>query len=351
MDQKEGFLDQRKLIKFDINSLGFPSWTLNERSKRRVLTIERENGTYSIESLRPFPNHFDQSVMKVIQYKFFNEVKDGSLELHTTRYEIAKIMMRGAKIAGEKIFIRIMQALEKLKYLQISFKGTFYTGNGYTERYFSQINDIIYAPAKTKNLCIIFNKQYISIQRETEYYKWIDIDVDLSLKRAASKRLYEILCTSFLERDTWAISIDYLAEKMAAEKRTGAKHYYPSDILAIIKPAIKEINEKTNLGIQFDYYKSNSVCSFKKIKKLESKIIPAKKIQEQPQENDKVSHSANLVRECMNHFHSLPAESQLKILDGIKRDSIIKSHPELSYQIYAYMDKYKLWQPHLHEQL
>ena len=46
----------------------------------------------------------------------------------------------------------------------------------------------------------------------------------------------------------------------------------------------------------------------------------------------------------MKYFNALPAEQKVKILEGIERDIIVKANPEISYQIYAYMDKYKIWQ-------
>ena len=48
----------------------------------------------------------------------------------------------------------------------------------------------------------------------------------------------------------------------------------------------------------------------------------------------------------MKFFNTLSAEQKVKILEGIERDIIVKANPEISYQIYSYIDTiYKIWQP------
>jgi hypothetical protein len=332
--------------KEDINFLDNPGWSLNYKSKETKITVKRENGTYELSGAKGLPNAFDQRVMMFVLRKFFMGKTDESLDFFTTRYEIAKGVLHSHKVSGEKNFDRIMIALEKWTGVLISFKGIFYAGDKRTTRYFSKIDDVI-LDEETKKLRIRINQQYFKHMQETKYYKLIDFDVYLSLRKATSLRLYEILCKSFLDRDTWLINIESLTEKMAAEKRSRAKNYYPSDIIPMLKAAIAEINQKTDLAIQFDYYKSNSVCSFKKIKAVKTikKIMPAKKDQSPKIEISVPSKTAHLVKQCMTYFQSLPAAQRVKILEGIDRDVIIKANPEYSYQIYAYMDKHKIWNP------
>lgn len=339
-------MKNEKILKEDINFLEYPSWVLNAKSKNQRLVIKKPNGTYELASSLVLPNHFDQLVFYFVLQKLFGETKFESFEIKTTRYDIAKHVIPNQKTLGTNNYNRIMEALKRWKALSIFFKGIFYSGDNYTERYFSKIDDVI-LDKKTKQLHIRFNQQYVTLLKETNYYKLIDFNIYNDLKRATSRRLYEILCKNFKERGSWSISVELLAEKMAMDKRKSAKSYYPSDVVALLNPAIKEINEKTDLGIQLDYYRSNNVCSFKKIKK-NAKIIPAKKAMLSLSEKtiqDKKTETNERVQKSMQYFNALPAEQKVKILEGIERDPIVKINPEFSYQIYAYMDKYKIWQP------
>ena len=115
-----------------------------------------------------------------------------------------------------------MASLEKLAHLDISFKGVFYSDGFHSTRFFSKIDDVI-LNEQTKKIFIRFNQQYVHMLKESKFFRNIDYNEYKRLKRPSSKRLYEILSKTFFDRDEWAIGIQALAEKMAADKRKDAK--------------------------------------------------------------------------------------------------------------------------------
>ncbi len=264
-------LEEKKIIKDDINFLEYPNWVVDEKTKQQHLVVERQNGKYEIFSPRGLPTHFDKIVLYCLLHKLF-AASNENLEITTTRYAIAKSIF-DRKITDTEQFARIMKALKKWKAVSINFEGIFYSDNSHSERYFSIIDDVI-LNSKTKKLYIRFNQQYIKQLNETTFYKLIDFDQYKKLKSAVSARLYEILIKNFKDRDMWVISIKNLAEKLTLEKRSNAKDYYPSDVLAQLRPGINEINKKTDLAVMFNYHKDQGMCTFQK---MPSTFKPAKK--------------------------------------------------------------------------
>jgi hypothetical protein len=267
-------MEFREIIKEDINFLEYPNWVLDSRTKLKRLFIDKSNGIYEVISPEGMPTHFDKIVIYCVQYLLLSKTSLASRELITSRYEIARNIFKG-KITGAYKFERIVKSLKKWKALYINFKGIFYEGDNYTERVFSVIDDIIHNPA-TKVLTIRFNEQYLLHLKETKFYRYIDFADYKRLTKAISARLYELLIKSFKQRDSWPINICNLAEKLTLEKRAKAKEYYPSDVLIKLKPAIAEINDKTELKISLDYKKDNNLCIFRSIRSSERVNNPPK---------------------------------------------------------------------------
>ena len=88
------------------------------------------------------------------------------------------------------------------------------------------------------------------------------------LKRPVSARLYEILVKTFKDREEWQIGIIKLPEKLTLSER------YPSQILKKVNPAVNEINDNTELKINFNYNKKTQICTFTKVKQAQSKDKP-----------------------------------------------------------------------------
>jgi len=330
-------VEEKKVIKDDINFLEYPNWVIDQKTKLQKLSIEKANGKYEITSPHGLPTHFDKIVLYCLLHHLF-AVSDNCLELTTTRYALAKSIF-GRKITDTKQFARIMKALKKWKSLSINFEGIFYADNVYTERYFSIIDDVI-LNRETKQLYIRFNQQYVLQLQETKFYKLIDFEQYRKLSRSVSARLYEILIKNFKDRDIWTISIKNLAEKLTLEKRSNAKNYYPSDVLAQINPGINEINKKTDLALHFVYDKNQEVCTFKK---TTDTFKPAKKDRAKQDHNDDAikakaqeQHDQKLAQ-CLSYFDSLEEDEKNKIINDISRDPFMRFIPEKSAQIFAYL--------------
>ena len=254
----------KKFLKEDINFLEYPLWIVNEKSKTYTWVIEKPHGRYEISSLKGLPNHFDRLVLYFLLSKLYSETQFQSLEIRTTRYEIARHLIEDQKIGGESTFQRIMQSLKKLQATNISFEGIFYEGDKYTTRFFGIIDDVVHNK-ETREVYIRFNQQYIQQLCNTNYSKINDFNEYKKLKRPIAARLYEILSKTFKDRPLWSIGIAALAEKLTLDKRPNTKNYYPCDILSNLKPAIEEINAKMSLKINLNYDKEARVCHFRSL--------------------------------------------------------------------------------------
>jgi hypothetical protein len=144
----------------------------------------------------------------------------------------------------------------------LNFEGVFYEGDKYTKRGFHILDG--YKLSEDGKLEIYFNEQYLEQLRNTNYFKLINFDEYKLLKRPVSARLYEILIKTFKDRDIWQIGIVRLAEKLTLEKR------YPSQILEKLQPAVNEINKNTGLKVNLDYNKETHICTFTKVKPIDS---------------------------------------------------------------------------------
>ena len=268
--------DDKLFLKDDICFLEYPSWLVSERSDLKTLTIEKENGRYTIsttDSVDRLPDRNDKIVLYYLLHELFSNIKLNSSKIITTRYKIAKNIIGNKKNICKANYERIMLSLERWTGIFIKFEGVFYNGDDYTNRYFHIIDNVI-LNKKTKELSIKFNEEYIKQLRETNYFKFINFNEYKKLKRPVSARLYEILIKTFKDRDTWQIGIVKLAEKLTLEKRKNIDNYYPSDVIIKLISALNEINKQTELHIKLDYNKKTRICTFTKVKKAQSEDKP-----------------------------------------------------------------------------
>ena len=256
---------KKSVIKEDLNFLEYPNWIITEKEGLKEFKIEKENGIYKIAtSSDTLPNRFDKIVLYYLLCKLFSGKVDSS-EIITTRYKLAKNIFYKTKSVGKTEYERIMLSLERWAAIFIKFDGVFYDGDSYTKRYFHVIDDVVLNEEK-RELYINFNEQYINQLKESNFCKFINFDEYKKLTKPTSARLYEILVKTFKDRGLWHISIIKLAEKLTLEKRKNIDTYYPSDILIKLRPAVNEINRKTELNVKLDYNKKTRICTFTKVK-------------------------------------------------------------------------------------
>lgn len=289
-------MDEKKIVKQDLNYLEYPNWVLDSRTKLQRLVVTKDYGTYELISPNGLPTHFDKLVLYCVLHKLWHATAFKELSFTTTRYEIATEILEGKATAPYQ-FERVLKALKKWQMVSISFEGVFYEGDAYTIRYLHIIEDVI-LNTKTKKLYIKFNEQYIHQLRESKFYKLIDFNEYKRLHRSISARLYEILVKTFKDRHKWHIDIQNLAEKLTIDKRSQAPRYYPSDVLTKLAPALIEINKKTELKINFSYDKVNSICIFSK---KEQPIDYEKSIVIQPH-TDPILSSLPSYKETLMHY-------------------------------------------------
>lgn len=339
----------KKIIRDDVNFLEYPNWVIGDKKIRHTWTVCKERGKYEITCPFGLPKHFDKIVLYCLLYKLHRENDLGEYKLVTNRYEIAKSIFGGNQFS-KNVYDRLLKSLRRWQSISINFEGVFYEGDGYTIRGFSIIEEFVLRK-DSGELTIRFNEAYVKQIEETKFYKLIDFEQYKKLHKASSARLYEVLCKTFQDRKEWAINIQLLAEKLTFEKSAGAQNYYPSDVLRYLKPAINEINKKTELEIDFQYNKETAVCVFKKVVKKASvskekdKFNPATRVDAQSSKKSTQTKD-NFVQQvslCIEYFEKLPKEEQDAITDGIQNDKM--TFLDKNMRIYLHMKSNNLWQP------
>ncbi len=331
-------MENKKLVKEDINFVEYPIWLVGRKNRDKVWTMEKINGTYEMIGLYGLPNFFDKKVLYSLLFRLIKKSGTNAYTLTTSRYEIAKDVYPGVKDFGKNKYNRISEALQTWFGLSIKFKGIFYEDNDYGTRSFHIINQLD-TREKSSKIIIEFGKSYIDQQNNTSFFRLIDFEQYRKLNKDSSARLYEILIKSFKGRNKWSIGLQNLAEKMTFEKREDAQNYYPSDILRHLKTAVNEINKKTELSFNFIYNHETSVCIFKEVPKQKESYVAATRDVKQDKQQDK--ENDNQKKEYMKKFKALSDDEQKTILKGIANDQFLKFIPDQELQIYAYMSHHK----------
>ncbi len=250
-------IKKKKNIKDDKNFLEYPLWILSKRSSVVKHIIEKENGIYEIStSSDKLPDRIDKLILYYLMEKLFEG--NPNSPIITTKYKIVKNVF-GCKGTAH-YYKRVLKSLERWSKISVEFKGIFFDGENYTDRFFHIIESCIF-DYKTNKISVSFNKDYIEQIKSSNYYKLIDFNDVIKLKRDVSVRLYELLVK---QRLPWTIDINKLAQKLTLARK------YPSDIIIKLKPAVNEINENTDLKVLFSSEKNkegNTICIFDKMVK------------------------------------------------------------------------------------
>jgi hypothetical protein len=331
--------DKNLVVLEYIHLLDLPTYVLDEKGNRKELDIIKPEGTFTMASTKSLPTHFDNKVLYCLLTKIIKDEKVFTHEVKTTRYAISTMLYKGKINSG--IFNRITNALEKYKYTIFRFEGKFYSQEEETVRLFSYIDDVVFNK-KTKELYVKFNQQYMTLIKESGLIKYINFDIYNSFNLAVSARLYQILCKVLEYNTSWSIGLQNLAEKMTLQKRSKAKSYYASDVLAKIKPGVNEISHKSPLKINFTYNKASDVVTFKRVKKASTSVVPAKKtVMKEP--NEMVPVVENQMSKYVDLFKSLSSSDQEFILDNIKREPFLEFLPTHDEKVFAFMSKSEKW--------
>ncbi|MBF0121676.1 MAG: replication initiator protein A [Desulfobacterales bacterium] len=284
------------LIKQDINFLDKPLWFQNVKHDGLGFVWKDIEG-YEYRTGYTPPDKVDILILLCLLLK--SQQNEYQCKIKSSKYEILKRC--NYPTTDQKYYERLEDSLKRWKNVAIEFKGTFYDGHNYSAIGFGILNDYEIDKA-TNRISVHFNEKWLLQIQESTFFKYINFEYFKALKRPLSRRLFEILCKTFKERNTWSIGVVKLGAKLPIFKRKikikdkieYKEVIYASDVITAINPCIKEINllSKTpGLGEKFGIHpddlftvshkitglKQDRVIHFTKIP-IDQKAITAKKV-------------------------------------------------------------------------
>lgn len=146
---------------------------------------------------------------------------------------------------GAPWYDRLEESLERWKEVSLKFNGIFYNGREYKTLHCG-IVDSWGIDDKSKLLWVRFSPEYLSMAKETAYYRYLNFDQVKRLRSPLATRLYQLLIKTFKTRDHWEIDSVLLAEKIPMKQR------FPAQIALKIKPAVRRIYKHTDLKITLE---------------------------------------------------------------------------------------------------
>ena len=236
-----------KIIKQDINFLNKPLWFLDIRNDGSGIIWKDIDG-YEYRSGYKAPDKMDMLILFYLMLK--SQMLDYKTEIEVSRREV--LIGCNLPARDNKYYKRVEDSLKRWLNISIHFEGTFYNNKRYMSIGFHIIDDYK-IDQQTKKVTVIFNQNWLLKIKESNFFKYINFSYYKSLKRAISRRLFEILCTKFYGGDRWQIHAIKLGAELGLSKRAvrikeGKKEvYYASDILVAVKPAINEINRLASI--------------------------------------------------------------------------------------------------------
>jgi len=225
--------DTKNMVRHSINLLEYPFWFQDERlaESTKEGTIWKDEAGYTYRCGYKAPVKTD--VIFLLYLLLQSQKNNYAQKVQLSRYQI--IQNCGLQ-RNSKWYARLEDSLERWKMVGIKFSGAFYDGNNYQTINFGII-DSWSIHEETKELTVIFSLSFIEMMLGKGFFKYINFSEFKQLRSPLATRLYEILCKSFHDRDTWEISAIKMAEKIPMKER------YPAHIVPKIKTAINRINK------------------------------------------------------------------------------------------------------------
>lgn len=227
-------------VKQDINLLEYPLWFQDEceaESNEKGFFWEHPNGKFVVKSTSKPPVKTDNIFLLYLLRQSQNQSwKD---EFFITRYQILKDC---GLDTNNSWYTRLIDSLDRWEQVHIEFNGGFYQGREYKTLHFGVIDSWGFEE-KTKRLRIRFSPEYLSIVKESSYFKLLDFDQVKALRSPLATRLYLLLVKTFKTRDRWPIDAVRLAKKIPMKQK------FPAHIALKIKPAVNRIYKYTDLKI------------------------------------------------------------------------------------------------------
>ena len=228
-------------IKQSINFLEYPLWFQDDRLAEKLplgqVWSDREGYVYRSGYKIPVKTDGIFLLYLLLQSQSNNYAESLSL----TRYQIIK---ECGKTISKVWYDRLEESLNRWLRVDISFKGSFYDGQKYSNMAFHIINSWK-LNENTKKLEVTFSPEFLQMMRGRRFFKYINFTEFKRLDSSLATRLYELLSKTFHGRDSWEIEAMKLAKKIPLALK------YPSDVIVKIKVAINRINKYTKLQILF----------------------------------------------------------------------------------------------------
>lgn len=279
------------LIKQDINFLEYPLYILKEKSLKEDINVVIGDKEYNLLVGYKTPTSMDILFL----YYFINILQKSNYSTEKLKIKQSSLIKDLFASRSSFYYLKLKESLKIWRNIGMSFRGSFYDGKEYLAMEFGILNT---GKINKDGLVEVeFNDIFLSILKNTNFYRYININEFMELKKPISRRLYEILKKS---------SFPYKIEISKLAKKIPLKQKYASQIMQKIKPAIKEINEKTDLKIDLSLYKNDSsefICIFEK--KLENNLL----------ENHEILSNNNIVFEnLLMKIPTLKKTSKVKAL-------------------------------------
>lgn len=227
-------------VKQDINLLEYPLWFQDEckaENQEKGFVWEHPNGKFLVKSTSKPPVKTDNIFLLCLLRQ--SQTQSWKDEFFITRYQVIKDC---GLDTNNSWYARLVDSLDRWKQVHIEFNGAFYQGREYKTLHFGVIDSWGFEE-KTKRLRIRFSPEYLSIVKDSSYFRFLDFDQVKALRSPLATRLYQLLVKTFKTRDTWEIDSVSLAEKIPMKQR------FPAHIALKIKPAVNRIHKYTDLKV------------------------------------------------------------------------------------------------------
>jgi len=229
----------KEMVKQDINLLEYPLWFQDECEAEKCVNGFVWNHSKGFVLRTSFKPPVKTDVVFLFYLLLQSQSQDWKDEFFITRYQVLK----GCGLTTDaQTYDRLEESLKRWEDVKIEFNNAFYNGKEYSTLHFGVIDSWGFEE-KTKRLRIRFSPEYLSIVKNTAYYRYLNFNQVKALRSPLATRLYQLLVKTFKNRDTWEIDAVLLAEKIPMKK------VYPAHIVLKIKPAVNRIYKYTDLKV------------------------------------------------------------------------------------------------------
>lgn len=236
---------KKEMVKQDINLLEYPLWFQDECQAKKTETgfvwrLSKDDGTGKEFVLKTsFKPPVKTDMIFLLFLLLESQKQSWKDEIRISRYQVLKKCGLGT---DARWYERLEESLERWEEVSLKFNGVFYNGREYKTLHCGII-DSWGIDDESKMLWVRFSPEYLSMAKETAYYRYLNFDQVKKLRSPLATRLYQLLVKTFKNRDHWEIDSILLAEKIPMKQR------FPAQIALKINPAIRRIYKHTDLKI------------------------------------------------------------------------------------------------------